>query len=762
MFSGVIAVHEESGTLLPRIRRAVANADLGLQVEPAAAVDLLDVPEIILFEAPQLSGAELSRFSLVVNESGANRAAVLVISPVASRHDHLRWIDAGAWSVLPLDLDETQLLSHLRAALRMVRGARETPDRVLQLLRDGEERNRAILEAAVDGIISIDEHGLIDSANPAAARMFGYQPSELLGSSVSRLMPAPFAERHDGYIQRYLETGENRIIGIGREAVGLRRDGSQFPLYLAVSEFRLRGRRCFTGIVRDISELKQAEATKSRLAIAVHQAAEAIVITDSQATILYVNPAFTRNTGYGADEVLGNNPRILKSGQHTLEFYQNVWHQLMGGKVWSGHVVNRRKDGTLIDVHQVISPILGEDGAVVNFVSVWRDVTREMQLEEQVRQAQKMESIGRLAGGVAHDFNNLLTAILGLAGLAREKLEPSSPAIGYIDDMIRAARRSSRLTQQLLSFSRKHLTEIRPLRINEVVMEMEPLLCRTIGEDIEMVTTLDAGGAFFEGDSGQIGQVLMNLVVNARDAMPLGGQLAIATASVDLPAAANTLRPDAKPGRYVVLSVRDGGVGMTRDVLQHIFEPFYTTKPSGKGTGLGLAMVYGIVRQHGGFIEVDSELGRGTEFRIYLPCVAAPSAVESETQFRSAPRGHETILLVEDEEIVRRASAEMLATLGYHVLVASSPDEALVMGERGEPIHLLISDVVMPRMNGHDLARCLTQRRPDLRVLLVSGFTADSIPVGREQDRRFPFLNKPFTREELGERVRAVLDALPA
>lgn len=755
---GVLAVYDAQGVILALAREAVAAGHLDLRVEPAESVDFHDVCEVTLYVASDAGEAGLERFRRAMAEAEASRGALLVFAPGAGRLQQASWLDAGAWSVLPAGLDAAGLASHLRAALRMVRGARENPARVLTMLREGEERNRAILEAAVDGIITIDEQGVIDSVNPAAARMFGYAPEELAGTSVNRLMPAHIADRHDGFIRHHLKTGENKVIGLGRETTGLRRNGEEFPIYLAVSEIRLRGRVLFTGIVRDITERKRVENVLARLAMAVDQAAEAIVITDSTPIILYANPAFERHTGYRATEVVGQNPRILKSGQHPLDFYHKMWKHLESGQPWQGHVINRRRDGTLIDVQQVISPIFAEDGTIANFVSVWRDVTRERQLEEQVRQAQKMDSIGRLAGGIAHDFNNLLTAIIGLAGLAQEKLPPDHPAASYLQDMVRASRRSSRLTQQLLTFSRKHLNEMRALRLNDVVTEMDHLLRRSIGEDVEMVLDLAADNAWFEGDNGQMGQVLMNLVVNARDAMPGGGVLTLRTERVTLDEAAAGRQLGAKAGDYVLLSVTDTGSGMSREVLQHIFEPFYTTKEAGRGTGLGLATVYGIVQQHGGFIAVDTEPGRGTSFRIHLPAVKAPGAVAAEAPERATPRGKETILLVEDEEIVRRATGEMLQTLGYRVRATASPEEAMAVAERSEALDLLVTDVVMPRVNGVELARRIRGVRPQLKILLISGFSREYTAPEILDSLQLALLMKPFSRDELGRRVREVLD----
>ena len=301
-----------------------------------------------------------------------------------------------------------------------IRDASRAP-RVTDALRESRIRAEAVLNTAVDGIITIDERGLIETFNRAAEEIFGYAAAEVVGQSVNRLMPEPHSGRHDGYLRRYLETREKRIIGYGREVMGLKKDGSEFPIELSVSEVNVGERRLFTGIVRDLTERKKAESERDRLAMAIRQAAEAVVITETNGNILYVNPAFEKDTGYAFEEVLGRNPRILKSGRHDKEFFRDMWLTLEKGKVWQGHLVDRRKNGTLFDVYQIITPIADENGRIVNFVSVWRDVTREKQLEEQVRQSQKMDGIGRLASGIAHDFNNVLAATMGYGEMVQVK-----------------------------------------------------------------------------------------------------------------------------------------------------------------------------------------------------------------------------------------------------------------------------------------------------------------------------------------------------
>ncbi len=375
------------------------------------------------------------------------------------------------------------------------------------------------------------------------------------------------------------------------------------------------------GIGRDITERKRAEAANARLATAVEQAAEAIVITDPEGTILYVNPAFERTTGYTSPEAVGQSPRILKSGKHDAAFYQQMWDTLSRGKVWTGRIINKKKNGTLYEEETSISPVFDSDGKIANFVAVKRDVTQEVALETQLRQSQKMEIIGQLAGGVSHDFNNILTVIQGNASLLlNAELKPDEKT-ECTQQILHAAERAASLTRQLLIFSRKQVMQPANLSLNEVVEQMTKMLRRVLGENISLQSNYAANLPLIHGDPGMIEQVLMNLVVNARDAMPAGGSLTIATGVKRFDNEQAEQIPGASPGLHVWLAVSDTGSGIAPEILSHIFEPFFTTKEVGKGTGLGLATVYGIMQQHHGWITVTSEVNRGTTFQIQFPAV---------------------------------------------------------------------------------------------------------------------------------------------
>ncbi len=509
---------------------------------------------------------------------------------------------------------------------------------------------------------------------------------------------------------------------------------------------------------RDMARRRQAEEARALLGMAVEQTADAIIITDPKGVIQYVNPAFQRITGYTGEEVVGENTRFLKSGKHDPGFYREMWSVLQRGEVWSGRFENRRKDGALYEEEAAISPVRDASGRIVHFVAVKRDVTRERQMEEQLRQSQKMEAIGRLAGGVAHDFNNLLTAITGYSDLLLHRVEGDSPLRGDIELIRKAGERAASLTRQLLAVSRRQVLLPKVLDLNTVVAGMEAMLRRVIGEDISLSTVPAPDLWRTKADPGQVEQVLLNLAVNAREAMPKGGHLTIETRNIVLDGGPGA-EASSGPERMVMLSMNDTGRGIDDETMKHIFEPFFTTKKKGEGSGLGLSIAYGIVSQSGGNIAVSSEVGRGTSFRVILPATEEP--IEEEVQ--EAPvgplRGNETVLLVEDEETVRTLVRKVLSRRGYTVIEARDGIEGVETAVRESgPIHLLLTDVVMPRMGGRALAERVTSLRPGIRVLYMSGYSEDAIAHHGIPEDGADFIQKPFTPEALERKVREVLD----
>ena len=513
------------------------------------------------------------------------------------------------------------------------------------------------------------------------------------------------------------------------------------------------------GVSRDITQHKQAEAEHARLVTAIEQSAEAVVITNTTGGIEYVNPAFTRITGYGREEVLGQNPRILKSDKQDPDFYQQLWATILNGQIWHGELINRRKDGSLYTEEMNIAPVRNQVGEITHFIATKQDVTEHKQLEQQLIQAQKMEAVGRLAGGVAHDFNNLLTIINGYAQLLIEPISPQDPRRGHLKEILMAGERAASLTRQLLAFSRRQVLEPRVLNLNSVLADVAKMLRRLIGEDVELVSTLKPDLGRVKVDPGQIEQVIMNLAVNARDAMPQGGKLFIETSNVEIDANYARRHSPMMPGKYVMVAVSDTGCGMDLETQAHAFEPFFTTKEKGHGTGLGLATVYGIVKQSGGFIWVYSAPGHGSTFKIYLPFIeeALPTAEPAEAPAELA-KGSETVLVVEDERGVRSLVCEALASHGYKVLEAAGAASALEISERyTEPIHLLLTDVVMPQTGGKELAKGFSTLHPETKVLYMSGYTDDAIVRHGILEGGTSFLQKPFQPKALLLKIREVL-----
>jgi two-component system, cell cycle sensor histidine kinase and response regulator CckA len=504
-----------------------------------------------------------------------------------------------------------------------------------------------------------------------------------------------------------------------------------------------------------------AEESLRKLSRAVEQSADAIMITDRAGSIEYVNPAFEFLTGYSRPEVTGKTPQLLKSGEQGPEVYHELWKTILSGNVYRGILVNRKKSGELYYIEQSISPVRDASGCVTHFISNGRDLTDRLRMEAQLLQAQKMDAIGRLAGGVAHDFNNLLTIITSYSELALDAVVPASSIEAKLREILAAAHRAAQLTRQLLAFSRKQVQALRVVDLNPVVADITKTLQRLIGEDIELTFIPGEGLDRVRVDPVQVEQILMNLAANARDAMPQGGRLTIETSAVELDESYVQQKPALIPlGHYVLVTVTDNGAGIPPDHLPHIFEPFYTTKPSGKGTGLGLATVYGIVKQNGGFIWAYSESGMGAVFKVYLPSVTAhgPKLDVLNGDFAVPIHGSETVLLVEDEDAVRRATSEFLKLQGYTVLEARDGLDALaVVKGHGSTIHLVVSDVVMPNMSGGQLAKELEVRCPETKFLFISGYPGKTVIDHKVLDFEANFLQKPFTLKQLSSKIREVL-----
>jgi PAS domain S-box-containing protein len=502
---------------------------------------------------------------------------------------------------------------------------------------------RGILKSAVTAIITIDDQGLIESINPATERLFGYGPAELIGQNVKLLMPEPYRAEHDGYVSNYVTTGVKKIIGIGREVSGRRKDGTIFPIHLSVSEFSSEGRRYFTGMIHDLSDRKHVE-----------------------------------------------------------------------------------------------------------------EALRES--ERRLAQAQKMEAVGQLTGGIAHDFNNLLLVITGNLELLEPQLDSDEQKV-LLKAAQDAAMLGSKLTDQLLTFARRRHLDAQLIELNDHVLGITDMLRRTLGEHVMLSTSLSRDVWPIRADTGQFQSAIVNMAVNARDAMPQGGKLVIETRNIVLDADHADFHPELQPGHYVQLSISDTGTGMPPEIRDRVFEPFFTTKEKGSGTGLGLAMVYGFVKQSGGHVTIYSEVGHGTTFNLYFPRVDGQTANAAAAAKRAIdPAASETILVVEDDERVRQLTITRLKMIGYQVLEASDGPKALEILSRGHSVDLVFTDLIMPGgMSGREVAARVREFNPGIKVLLTSGYAEELVHGDDLEREQLKVLRKPYHQADLVAALREVL-----
>ncbi|WP_306547575.1 PAS domain-containing sensor histidine kinase [Desulfobulbus sp.] len=625
-----------------------------------------------------------------------------------------------------------------------------------QALESSEKRYRRLFESARDGILILDaETGKVVDVNPFLLQLLGYSYHALCGQYIWELgvfkdiaaSKEAFKTLQDSEYIRYedlpLET----------------HDGHPIAVEFVSNVYLVDQSKVIQCNIRDITARKRDDAERKRLLAAIEQAGEGIVMTDAQGNIEFVNPAFEQMTGYSHTDLLGRNPRLLKSDAHDELFYSDLWETISSGRTWAGRMVNKRKDGSLYTEETTISPVREASGRIVNYVAVKRDITEQLRLAAQFQQSQKMEAVGLLAGGVAHDYNNMLSVILGYAELALEKVDPVDPLHDDLKIIITAAKRSAGITRQLLTFARKQTIVPVVLDLNQTVETMLAMIRRLIGEDIDLAWLPKANLRPIKMDPTQIDQILVNLCVNARDALVGAGKITIETGNIVFDTAYCADHFGFVEGAYVLLTVSDDGCGMSKEVMGHLFDPFFTTKAEGHGTGLGLSTVHGIVKQNEGFINVYSELGNGTTFRIYLPQHVEQAVVSVQTKPLDMPLSQgETVLVVEDEPVLLMMAQMMLRKLGYQVLAAGTPSEAIELAKKHESqIHLAITDVVMPEMNGRDLAECLRPLCPSLKILFMSGYPADVIARRGVLEAGVNFLQKPFSVHDLATKVREVL-----
>jgi PAS domain S-box-containing protein len=620
-----------------------------------------------------------------------------------------------------------------------------------EAVRTSEQRYRNLIEQTADGVLLLDNDGLIVDCNPSLASLLGRPVDELRGTFWPDYID-PVQLGQTPFVRPELTGGKPVVI----ERRMLRPDGSVVELEIHASQF---ARGWMMGIARDIGARKAAGRERAMLFQAIEQSVDSIIITDTAGIVVYVNPAFERETGFSREEVLGSSNQTLNRTERGPDLYVSAIDAVLKEGEWSGEVTSFTRHGTILREAVRVSAVRDSSGEVVNYVAVQRNVTRERDLEDQLRQAQKMEAVGRLAGGVAHDFNNLLTAINGFSELASAEAEPGSEVASYLDEIRQAAERATALTRQLLAFGRRAVLQPKILDLNEVIAEIAPMLRRIIGDDIRLDVTGDPLLRRTQADRNQLEQVIVNLAANARDAMPGGGKLTICTENATLDDAYAAEHPEVKPGAYVRMCISDTGVGMDASTAQHIFEPFFTTKNPGSGTGLGLATVFGIVRQSGGHVGVESSPGSGATFYIDLPAAEqGPEEAIPAAAWSAVESGRETVLVVEDEPAVLAFAAQLLERSGYTVLRAENGDRAVELARNHTGrIDLLFSDLVMPGLTGNETASAVQATRPDIRLLFASGYSEEMNASRGNVTSGYPFVAKPYGMDTL---LRAVREAL--
>jgi PAS domain S-box-containing protein len=664
-------------------------------------------------------------------------------------------------TVKHVEITTTLVRDQHRRPVEVIGVSRDATARVEaeRALSDRERHLRTILEAALDGFWLLDDRGHVLQVNDEACAMTGYSREELLGMRIADLEAAETAEEIRGHVERTRARGIERF-----ESRHRRKGGQLLDVEVSVQHTDLDGGRlvCF---VRDISGRKRAQEavrkSEERFRALIERSSEMIQVLDDQGRYIFWSQNATDESGWSLDDVLGTSALELIHEEDRARIAAALERVLATpGAVARDSYRFRRRDGSWRQVESVARNLL-RDPAVQGLVINSRDVTARHELEEQLRQAQKLESVGRLAGGVAHDFNNILTVILSSGeALQRELAGADAETRENIEEIRDAGRRARDLTQQLLAFARKQVIAPVGLDLNAIITRNQKMLSRPLGEDVFLKVELAPDLWALFADPGQVEQVLMNLAVNARDAMPRGGVLTIATRNCRISGEDPGVQGSARPGEWVEVAVTDTGMGMPPEVLAHLFEPFFTTKEQGKGTGLGLATIYGVVTQAGGQIQASSAVGKGTTFLVRLPRFEGAALAAAPDPAPASTRGTERILVVEDDAQVRGVIVRALEADGYRVTALGHPVQALQLGPRElEDLELLVTDVVMPGIDGHALAQGLTRKHPGLRVLYLSGYTRDAISERGVLDSGAQFLAKPFTSTSLLAKVRAVLDA---
>ncbi|MDQ6969285.1 MAG: PAS domain S-box protein [Mariprofundus sp.] len=640
----------------------------------------------------------------------------------------------------------------------------ERPERAREQALAGkrEQQYQLLFESSMDAMMMLDETGFM-RGNEAAIRIFGcHSGDDFLGRHPAEFSPSTQPCGTDSMtlarkrIVRALNDGSSSF-----EWIHKRLDGTEFPAEILLSALELDGKRVLQATVRDISRRKQAEEWVRKLSSAIEQAGESVVITDRAGIIEYVNPAFTRVTGYSAEEAIGNTPRLLKSGHQDCAFYEDMWQTIARGNIWKGKIIDKRKNDSFYPAMLTISPIMDTSLNITHFVGIQSDLSLLEDMEHRFHQAQKMETVGTMVGGIAHNFNNMLAGMNGNIYLAKKELGENPKVTQRLSNVEALSRNAADMIQQLLAFARKDVVSMQAMQLSPFIKETMKLLHASVPENITFYEDICSDDLQIKGDATQLHQVLANLVSNARDAVE---HVAAACITVRM----QRFSPDDsfldshpwfKTGAFAHLSVEDNGYGVSAKQMQHLFEPFFTTKEQGKGTGLGLAMVYGAVKTHQGFVDINSKQGIGTIVHLYIPLLKS-KVVCAEPVSQQVLSGHgELILLADDERVVRNVMAEILESLGYQVLQASDGLEAMELFKLNQQdVALAILDMVMPHCDGMVLAKQIRAVNPDVPVMFLTGYDKEQMWNNSESIPNSEALTKPANLGVLSHRMRQMLD----
>lgn len=621
----------------------------------------------------------------------------------------------------------------------------------------GNSRLASILESVDAAIITINNAGIVQDVNSATAKLFGFQRAEILGNNVRMLMPDPYREEHDGYIGHHVETGEKRIIGIGRKVTGRHKSGSHFPMHLSVAKFEDDGNVYFTGIIHDLSELDRAQSLSSRLGQIVDESVNE-VYTFEVASLRFTtaNKRALENLGYSLSELCRTTPvDIVKN--LTESILRQTLKPLVERDQVRVHFAQKlvRKDNSEYDADVNIH--LSDAFDPPELVAIVQDVTENNRMLEALRHTQKMDSIGNLTGGIAHDFNNILTVIMGNLELLADEVKGAENH-ALVKEAKDASEMGARLTNRLLAFARRSVLAPAQININDLITDVSEMLKRTLGDNIQLHTNLDPALRTTWIDISEFENALVNLAINSRDAMPNGGELVIESTNTELDE--DVLSGSmVSPGNYVRVSITDTGSGIANEVKDSLFEPFVSTKSESHGTGLGLSMVYGFIKQSGGHVYVYSEPNEGTTFSLYLPATneAKEPHTDAHVPLTSRSQDAKVILVVEDDELVRKLSVRRLQRMGHEVIGAEDGHAALTLFKELPTIDLVFTDIVMSEgMSGYDLALAVKAIKPDIRVLLTSGYAEDIVNVEKLVEANLRLLRKPYSQQELVDALDGV------